>query len=175
MPALLSKGIRLFSRALAAGAIGRPDDDGRKSRPTPRMQFFAKSVREWYQLSKTRGVPLREILRAHIHSSRTSSCASSSSSDSCSVAAAPSVTEAEYQGRQVTLNKPFRIDDPDKKFGVYVRDRATGRVKFLKFGARGMQIKRHIPERRASFRARHRCDSDPPEKDTARYWSCRNW
>ena len=31
------------------------------------------------------------------------------------------------------------------------------------------------PKRRKSFRARHKCDSKPPSKMSARYWSCKNW
>ena len=37
-----------------------------------------------------------------------------------------------------------------------------------------MAIKTKNPERRSSFRARHKCDSPGP-KTKARYWSCRMW
>jgi hypothetical protein len=37
-----------------------------------------------------------------------------------------------------------------------------------------MEIKRDSPERRASFRARHNCDSIK-DKTTPAYWSCRMW
>ena len=38
-----------------------------------------------------------------------------------------------------------------------------------------MEIKRDDPERRKSFRARHKCDTNPGPKWKARYWSCRMW
>jgi len=38
-----------------------------------------------------------------------------------------------------------------------------------------MTIKKDQPGRRKSFRARHGCDSRPPSKMTARYWSCKKW
>jgi hypothetical protein len=37
-----------------------------------------------------------------------------------------------------------------------------------------MTIKKHIPARRKSFRARHNCDNPGP-KWMARYWSCKAW
>ena len=80
--------------------------------------------------------------------------------------------EAEYQGRTVTLNKPMRGDV--KKFKVYVKDPSTGNVKKVNFGDPDMRIKKSNPERRKSFRARHKCDT-AKDKTTARYWSCRKW
>jgi len=80
--------------------------------------------------------------------------------------------EAEYQGRKVTLNKPTRGDV--KKFKVYVKDPSTGNVKKVNFGDPDMKIKKSNPERRKSFRARHKCDT-AKDKTTARYWSCRKW
>jgi hypothetical protein len=82
------------------------------------------------------------------------------------------VTEAEYRGRKVTLNKPMQGDV--KKFKVYVQDPKTGNVKKVNFGDPNMRIKKHDPERRKSFRARHNCDNPGP-KTKARYWSCRKW
>ena len=38
-----------------------------------------------------------------------------------------------------------------------------------------LSIKKSMPGRRKSFRARHRCDTSPPSKLTARFWSCKNW
>ena len=37
-----------------------------------------------------------------------------------------------------------------------------------------MTIKKDQPKRRKSFRARHKCDTNPPDKLTPRYWSVRN-
>jgi len=73
-----------------------------------------------------------------------------------------------------TLNKPFRLRDGKKKFGVYVKNE-KGNVVMVKFGDPNMEIKRDDPERRKSFRARHQCDTNPGPKYKARYWSCRQW
>jgi|TARA_R100000455_G_C6271431_1_gene127649 hypothetical protein len=81
--------------------------------------------------------------------------------------------EAEYQGRKVTLNKPFRTPDGPKKSSVYVKN-AKGNVVKVNFGDPKMKIKKNIPARRKSFRARHNCDNPGP-KWKARYWSCKAW
>ena len=83
------------------------------------------------------------------------------------------VSAAEYQGRKVTLNKPFRTKGANKKFGVYTKNE-KGNVVLVRFGDPNMEIKRDDPERRKSFRSRHNCDSPGP-KWKARYWSCRQW
>jgi hypothetical protein len=83
------------------------------------------------------------------------------------------ILKAEYQGRKVELNKPFRISGGNKKFGVYVKN-DKGNVVQVKFGDPKLDIKRDDPERRRNFRARHNCDSPGP-KYKARYWSCRMW
>jgi hypothetical protein len=80
---------------------------------------------------------------------------------------------AEYQGRKVTLNKPFRTPDGPKKFSVYVKNE-KGNVVKVNFGDPNMEIKKDNPARRKSFRARHKCDSPGP-KWKARYWSCKAW
>ena len=85
--------------------------------------------------------------------------------------------EAEYKGRKVKLNKPMQGDT--KKFKVYVntgKKNADGTIKVKKvnFGQKGMNIKKNNPERRKSFRARHKCDQKK-DKTTAGYWSCRKW
>jgi hypothetical protein len=79
--------------------------------------------------------------------------------------------EAEYQGRNVKLNKPMRGDV--KKFKVYVKN-DKGNVIKVNFGDPNMKIKKSNPARRKSFRARHNCDNPGP-KTKARYWSCRKW
>ena len=83
------------------------------------------------------------------------------------------VTAAEYQGRSVTLNKPFRTSGGPKKFGVYTRNE-KGNVVLVRFGDPNMEIKRDDPARRKAFRSRHNCDNPGP-KYKARYWSCRQW
>src|SRR5210317_1901627 len=80
--------------------------------------------------------------------------------------------DAEYQGRKVPLNKPMRGDV--KKYKVYVKDPKTGNVKKVNFGDKNMEIKRDNPERRKSFRARHKC-SQKKDKTKAGYWSCKFW
>ena len=83
------------------------------------------------------------------------------------------IEEAEYQGRKVTLNKPFRTPDGPKKSSVYVKN-AKGNVVKVNFGDPNMKIKKNIPGRRKNFRARHNCDNPGP-KWKARYWSCKAW
>ena len=79
-------------------------------------------------------------------------------------------TEAEKKN----LNKPFRLKDGKKKYGVYVKNPKTGNVVMVKFGDPNMEIKRDDPARRRSFRARHKCDT-AKDKTTPRYWSCKFW
>lgn len=80
---------------------------------------------------------------------------------------------AEYQGKKVTLGKPFRTPKGPKKFSVYVKNE-KGNVVKVNFGDPNMKIKKNIPERRKSFRARHNCDNPGP-KWKARYWACKSW
>ena len=84
------------------------------------------------------------------------------------------VNESEYQGKKVTLNKPFRSSDGKKKFYVYVKN-DKGNIIKLGFGDPNMEIKRDDPDRRSNFRARHGCDKDPGPKWKAKYWSCKMW
>jgi hypothetical protein len=81
---------------------------------------------------------------------------------------------AEYQGRKVTLNKPFRTPSGPKKFAVYTKN-DKGKVVIVRFGSKEMSIKRDDPKRRKSFRARHGCDKDPGPKWKSKYWSCFQW
>ena len=78
------------------------------------------------------------------------------------------------EAEKKTLNKPFRLKDGKKKFGVYVKNPKTGNVIMVKFGDPNMEIKRDNPDRRRSFRARHKCDT-AKDKTTPRYWSCKFW
>lgn len=80
---------------------------------------------------------------------------------------------AEYQGKKVTLDQPFRTPDGPKKFAVYVKN-DKGNVVKVTFGDPNMEIKRDDSERRANYRARHNC-SDPGPKWKANYWSCKMW
>jgi len=78
------------------------------------------------------------------------------------------------EAEKKTLNKPFRLKGEKKKFGVYVKSPKTGNVIVVKFGDPNMEIKRDDPDRRRSFRARHKCDT-AKDKTTPRYWSCKMW
>ena len=81
---------------------------------------------------------------------------------------------AEYQGRKVTLNKPFRTPKGPKKFAVYTKNE-KGNVVIIRFGDPNMKIRKSNPEARKSFRARHKCDTNPGPRWKARYWACRSW
>ena len=89
----------------------------------------------------------------------------------------PTVTEAEYQGRDVKLGKIMQGDV--KKFKVYVKN-PKGNVVKVNFGHKGkggektMRIKKSDPARRKAFRSRHNCDNPGP-RHKARYWACRTW
>ena len=78
------------------------------------------------------------------------------------------------EAEKKNLNKPFRLKDGKKKFGVYVKNPKTGNTIMVKFGDPNMEIKRDNPDRRRSFRARHKCDT-AKDKTTPRYWSCKFW
>ena len=82
------------------------------------------------------------------------------------------IDEATYQGKKVTLNK--RLPGDVKKSKVFVDLDGDGIAKKVNFGDKNMTIKKDIPARRKSFRARHNCDNPGP-KDKARYWSCKAW
>jgi hypothetical protein len=94
--------------------------------------------------------------------------------ESCNLYEDLELTEAEYQGKKVTLNDPIRTsENPNKKFKVYVRG-PKGNIVVVRFGDPNLSIKRDDPDRRRSFRARHKCDNPGP-KWKARYWSCYQW
>jgi len=83
------------------------------------------------------------------------------------------VNEADYQGKTVKMNDPFRTPDGPKKFGVYTMG-PNGNVVVVRFGDPNMEIKRDDPARLKSYRARHGCDNPGP-KWKANYWSCQMW
>ena len=83
---------------------------------------------------------------------------------------------AKYKGRTVKLNK---IQTGDvKKFKVFVKDKRTGRVKKVNFGAKGMSIKKHIPARKRSFMARFRpilAKVKGQKNLSPAYWAVKSW
>ena len=81
--------------------------------------------------------------------------------------------DAEYQGKEVTLNKPFYTPDENKKFAVYVKN-SEGNVVIVRFGDPDMEIKRDDPEARKAFLSRHSCE-EKKDPTTPGYWSCKMW
>jgi len=83
------------------------------------------------------------------------------------------VTEAEFKGKDVPLNKPKR--GGSKKFYVYVKNPKTKRVKKVSFGAAGggqsLKVKIRDSKARKAFAARHRCSSKR-DRTSPGYWSC---
>jgi len=69
-------------------------------------------------------------------------------------------------------NKPRRDSDGGKKFAVAAKE--GDKVRLVRFGDPNMRIKKSDPERRKSFRTRHKCD-EKKSKLTAGYWSCKAW
>ena len=85
---------------------------------------------------------------------------------------------AAYQGRKVTLNKPFRTPGKSKKFAVYVRNQRTKRVQIVRYGDPTMRIKKNIPARQKSFLARMGAilDKVKGQKNLSpAFWSMRSW
>jgi hypothetical protein len=81
------------------------------------------------------------------------------------------IKEAEYQGRDVELNKPSRSSGP-KKYQVYVKN-DKGNVIKVNFGDAkgGLSAKIDDPEARKAFADRHDCKSKK-DKTKAGYWAC---
>jgi len=78
-----------------------------------------------------------------------------------------------YQGKKVTLNKPFYTPGERKKSAVYVKNPAD-KVVIVRFGDPDMTIKKSSPGRRKNFRARHNC-AEAKDKTTPKFWSCAAW
>lgn len=81
------------------------------------------------------------------------------------------IDEAEYKGKKVSVGKPFRTPGEGKKFAVYVKS-PSGRVKKVRFGDPKLTVKNNNPARAKSFRARHKC-SEKNDRTKAGYWACR--
>lgn len=82
----------------------------------------------------------------------------------------PMLTEAEYHGKKVDLDKPKR--GGPKKYYVYVKN-AKGNIIKIAFGdTSGLKEKIGDPVARKSFAARHQCHLKN-DKTTPGYWSCR--
>ena len=79
---------------------------------------------------------------------------------------------AKIDKSKMMCNKPRRTPEGPKKF--VVKACQDGTEKIIRYGDSSMRIKKSSPERRKSFRARHKC-STAKDKFTARNWSCKNW
>ena len=85
---------------------------------------------------------------------------------------------AQYQGRTVTLNKPFRTPGKSKKFAVYVRNKSSGDVNIVRFGDPDMRIRKNIPARKKSFLARFGAilaKVRGQKSLSPAYWAIRSW
>ena len=80
------------------------------------------------------------------------------------------LSEAEYKGKDVSLNKP-KSGGP-KKWYVYVKNPKTGKVIKVSYGSPVMTAKWNDPGARKSFAARHQC-AKKKDKTKAGYWACR--
>ena len=85
---------------------------------------------------------------------------------------------AKFKGKTVKLNRPFRTPGKSKKFGVYVRNRKTGRVQVVRFGDHKLSIKKNIPARQRSFMARFRpilARVKGQKNLSPAYWAVQSW
>ena len=79
----------------------------------------------------------------------------------------PTLDEAEFKGKEVSLGKPKR--GGPKAYYVYVKD--GDKVKKVTFGSGGLRAKIKNKEARNAFAARHKC-STKKDRTKAGYWSC---
>lgn len=82
---------------------------------------------------------------------------------------------AEYRGKKVDLNKPFRTPSSSKKFAVYVKDPATKNIRIVRFGDPKMTIKKNEPERKKSYCARSSGIKGKNNVTSPNYWSRKMW
>lgn len=79
------------------------------------------------------------------------------------------IEEAEFRGKNVSLNKPKR--GGSKAYYVYVRDPKTKKIKKVSFGSGGLRAKIKNKTARNAFAKRHNCDQKK-DRTKAGYWSC---
>lgn len=81
-----------------------------------------------------------------------------------------------YKGRKVPLNKPIRTKKGKKKFKVYVMNPKTKKIVTVRFGERGMKIKKYIPKRKKSYCSRSAgIKITKPKELSPNYWSRKMW
>ena len=78
-----------------------------------------------------------------------------------------------YRGETFAgYNNPKRTPNGPKKSAVLAKKGTE--IKLVRFGDPNMTIKKHLPGRKKSFCARHRC-SQKRNKATPGYQSCKKW
>lgn len=85
--------------------------------------------------------------------------------------------EEKFDKSKMPANKPRRLRKGEPGYGkkkFVVKAKEGDKEKIVKFGDPNLKIKKYIPARRRSFRARHKCKT-PGSKLKARYWSCKAW
>ena len=80
--------------------------------------------------------------------------------------------KAQLRKEDMKCNTPRRDVQGGKKSVVKACE--GGKEKIIRFGDANMTIKKNDPEKKKSFRARHKCD-EKKSKLTAGYWSCKAW
>lgn len=72
------------------------------------------------------------------------------------------------------LNKPFNSLKKEKKKTVFVKNPKTGNIITVHFGQKGYSdfTQHKDKKRRASFRARHKCNKKD-DKTKPGYWACK--
>jgi hypothetical protein len=80
--------------------------------------------------------------------------------------------KAQLRKEDMKCNKPRRDVQGGKKSVVKACE--GDKEKIIRFGDANMTIKKNDPEKKKSFRARHKCD-EKKSKLTAGYWSCKAW
>ena len=76
------------------------------------------------------------------------------------------------------INQPFRTPSAAKKFGVYVKNNRSNRVEIVRFGQKGISIKKNIPARQRSFMARFKpilAKVRGQKSLSPAYWAVKSW
>lgn len=80
----------------------------------------------------------------------------------------------EYRGEKFSgYNTPKRTPGGPKKFAVLAKKGEE--LALVRFGDPKLSIKKHIPERKASYCARSAGQGSTTDKLSANYWSRRQW
>lgn len=138
-----------------------------KNKPSSRFDASKELVNVYKKDTPGQSSTLKTIRKVVRESLELAEC-----NGNCTCGKQPPVSEAEYQGRQVPLNKPMKGDV--KKSKVYVRNE-KGNVVKVNFGDKNLSIKKHIPGRKKSYCARSGGQGNLAKKTSANYWSRRAW